>query len=1008
MAIILPLWVYLTAMAISAQPLLDSGGVQEGNGPCKRRCGWCLPGRICRCCARWCCRLPCRLFGKLCRCLSRGVSNFIIFLLISALTAALGLSCFLALQRLAHSSAKVEGAFNAASASAVVEFDYSLRLTSEPNRCVVVDKLKEGSKLILRDCHVDLQHQFLFLEDGSVRPRADQALCIGDDATLVACATALSERRSFSFGVSGTVRKWTKSPSRLMCLTSHGMQENLTFAVCASEMQQRFFYGNGEELQPGIQGLAWQLGQEQQALQSEVEGSWPVELFKENFTFKGFILKGFTFDGYRIYNFTVPIPSFTVQEFTIPGTIPGAFIPAIVRRHSSVLGLVVGLSCIRLLVWLRGPKDAGRRCCSRYTMKLTLFMAAALTLVLAFAAAWDALDALIVDHAAVAFGNETHDFSLRPQRDHTNTRCVAASSLEIGAELVLRTCNSGAAEQIVFASDGTVRPYFNQAMCLAASGAARSSSLTFASCPSSASSSSSASLQRFTMQSSGIIKLTSGKWCLNVFHGDLSVGKLELYDCTTGDVNDLFSYGDGPVTTARLLARLEKTAEALEDPYHLGGRFVRANKLLAPAASLPHVRQGALCCAAVVMLLTLLVTMCCRVAAPKTVSAISNDVEAPATSANGSRVVAAAVPAHTRERQHGPAGPLHVRKPVTYAGAQAVKASTLPREAPPATRPPHVPQVPHFSHMPHAPPLLQVPHAPRAAHAPNVGAAHAAAADRAPGGHGAATHLQGGGDLLSEHSNREPPSRPAAPLGAVGSRTQAAAHVRQPAADDISARIAMLRPQVGNESRPSSSRAHAAAHDVAPAVVPALPAKVPSVPRVKDLAANPRSADPGQPHSRSGAGTSRAAAQAGDTGRASQAQVERKPRRSTGSAGMPTNALPSRSWTSLQPALGGAGAGRGASSGTAAVSAGRGRGLGGPAAMSHDSSDGSPSGSPSDSPGGSPADAARPSVRPGARHPPSSASPPWGSVAPPSVSAPRAPRQSRGETTSRPSATNHR
>jgi len=159
------------------------------------------------------------------------------------------------------------------------DLDFTLRMTKATHLCLGVWSLQDNAKVGLQQCKANATQQFILKEDGTIRTKTVDGLCITvepkpNKVTLSPCSAGKSRNQVFSKHAEG--QGWLQLhalPS--MCLNLLGGDEkagDIGLYECGHDLNEVFVYSGGNV---AISGLALQVHQVRSVLQQE--GSHPLE-----------------------------------------------------------------------------------------------------------------------------------------------------------------------------------------------------------------------------------------------------------------------------------------------------------------------------------------------------------------------------------------------------------------------------------------------------------------------------------------------------------------------------------------------------------------------------------------------------------------------------------------------------------------------------------------------------------------------------------------------------------
>mmetsp|Transcript_70652 Transcript_70652/g.136341 ORF Transcript_70652/g.136341 Transcript_70652/m.136341 type:complete len:634 (+) Transcript_70652:90-1991(+) len=206
---------------------------------------------------------------KLLHCLALGVIACMIILVCSSLLLART-----ATQEAERATEKAKVLASAQSA----DLDFTLRMTKATHLCLGAEGLQDKAKVGLQQCKASATQQFILKNDGTIRTKTVDGLCLTveptpNKLTLLPCSTRESRNQVFSEHAEG--HGWLQLHSLpSMCLNLLGGDEkagHVGLYQCGSDLNEVFVYSGGNV---AISGLASQLHRVRQLLQ---QGSRPLE-----------------------------------------------------------------------------------------------------------------------------------------------------------------------------------------------------------------------------------------------------------------------------------------------------------------------------------------------------------------------------------------------------------------------------------------------------------------------------------------------------------------------------------------------------------------------------------------------------------------------------------------------------------------------------------------------------------------------------------------------------------
>jgi len=158
------------------------------------------------------------------------------------------------------------------------DLDFTLRMTKATQLCLGAESLEDNAKVGLQQCKASTAQQFILKEDGTIRTKTVDGLCITVEpklnmVALSPCSADESRHQIFSKRAEG--QGWLQLhalPS--MCLNLLGGDEkagNIGLYKCGRDLNEVFVYSGGNV---AISGLAFQVHQVRQLLR---QGSHPLD-----------------------------------------------------------------------------------------------------------------------------------------------------------------------------------------------------------------------------------------------------------------------------------------------------------------------------------------------------------------------------------------------------------------------------------------------------------------------------------------------------------------------------------------------------------------------------------------------------------------------------------------------------------------------------------------------------------------------------------------------------------
>ena len=136
-----------------------------------------------------------------------------------------------------------------------MSLDFTLRLAHTGNRCLGVVDVKAQSPVALQACSASGAQQFLLLNDGTIRSRSDDALCItsvpGNKLVLSRCAQ--SQMQVFDVQQSGKLALKAKPSECLNLLRGDFEAGVMGLYHCGGDLNEVFVYGGGHFLSPVLE-----------------------------------------------------------------------------------------------------------------------------------------------------------------------------------------------------------------------------------------------------------------------------------------------------------------------------------------------------------------------------------------------------------------------------------------------------------------------------------------------------------------------------------------------------------------------------------------------------------------------------------------------------------------------------------------------------------------------------------------------------------------------------------
>jgi len=398
--------------------------------------------------------------------------------------------------------------------------DFSLRLARIGDRCLGVVGVKAQSQVLLQACSASGAQQFLLLNDGTIRSRSDDNLCMtsvpGDKLVLAMCEQ--SQMQVFDVQPSGKLVLKAK-PSECLNLLYGDVEAGVVgLNGCNGDLNEVFVYGGGPFLSPVLEREL-----------SKASTIAPVNTDPDQMQ-----------DNVKLACW------FTLSMSVLSVLLIMAACPK--RRYRCLYVMVLGsvavviyLLCSSLLSATQALQESERIADS----------------------------AKSVASAQAADG----DFTLRMTK--STEHCLGTESLKDKSKVGLYPCKASTVQQFLLKDDGTIRAKHADKFCMTVE--QPSNNIALSPCDESKSHS-----QAFNKQAAShgwLQPQASPSMCLNLLGGDVTDGEIGLWNCAD-DLNEVFVYSGGNVAISGLALQVHKVRLLLKQAsHHLEGDFVR---ILAP------------------------------------------------------------------------------------------------------------------------------------------------------------------------------------------------------------------------------------------------------------------------------------------------------------------------------------------------------------------------------------------------------------------------------------------
>jgi len=429
-------------------------------------------------------------------------------LLLWGIAALLGLSV--------ASTAQAKRTMHATVARPQTRLDFTLRLASSAHKCLGVANVKVQSQVVLQDCSALGGKQFLLLNDGTIRSRSNDQLCMTSvsENKLVLSTCVQSEMQVFDVQPSGMFALKAK-PSECISLLHGDIAAGVVgLNHCSANLNEVFVYGGGFFLVPELEHEL-----------SKVRSLPPV-----------------TTDTDQMQENLKAVCLFAVGMFVLSALLIMAACPKRLYQCLSVLVLgfiagVIFLICSSLLSAAPAMQESER----------------------------------LTQSAKVVASGQTADLDFTLRMIKSADRCLGVGSLKDNSKVSLQQCKASTVQQFILQDDGTIRAKQADELCMTV----EQESKTFVLSPCDASKS---HLQTFSKQaeSRGWLQLHATPWmCLNLWGGDEDAGTVGLYQCGR-DLNEVFVYSGGNVAISGLALQVHKVRLLLKQASRpLEGGFFR-------------------------------------------------------------------------------------------------------------------------------------------------------------------------------------------------------------------------------------------------------------------------------------------------------------------------------------------------------------------------------------------------------------------------------------------------
>jgi len=427
-------------------------------------------------------------------------------LLLWAAAALLGITVVSTVQAM-------RGMHAATAAGPRTSHDFTLRLARTGNRCLGVADVKGQSQVVLQACSASGAQQFLLLNDGTIRSRSNDRLCITSvpESKLVLSMCAQSQMQVFDVRRSGRLAL-KANPSE--CLNGNVEDGVVGLYGCTGDLKEVFVYGGG---------LFHVLVLEHEL--SKISTIAPVS----------------TDPDQMLENLKL-VCWFTLIMFVLSALLIMAACPR--RRYRCLYAMVLGsiagvifLICSSLLSATHAMQESER----------------------------------LTDNAKSVASAKTADLDFTLRMAKSTDLCLGAESLKDTSTVSLQQCEASAVQQFLIEDDGTIRAKHADELCVTFE--QQSNTVALSPCSESKSRLQAFSKQA---GSHGWLQLqASPSMCLNLLGGDETADPIGLYQCGD-DLNEVFVYSGGNVAIAGSALQVHKVRQLLKQAsHHLEGDFAR-------------------------------------------------------------------------------------------------------------------------------------------------------------------------------------------------------------------------------------------------------------------------------------------------------------------------------------------------------------------------------------------------------------------------------------------------
>lgn len=398
--------------------------------------------------------------------------------------------------------------------------DFTLRLARTIDKCLGVVDVKAQSRVSLQACSASSTQQFLLANDGTIRSRSDDRLCMtsvpGGELVLSLCVQ--SETQLFKVQPSGKLALQARPSECINLLYGDLGAGKVGLYRCSSDLNEVFVYGGGHFLLPKLEH---EMSQVRELPPVDTETDWMQENLKPVcwFTFGAFLL------------------SVLLMIAAFPKKIGYRWL------YVMVLGFIAGiivLICFSLLAAAHAMQESER----------------------------------LTDKAKAMASAQTADLDFTLRMTKSTDLCLSAGSLEDKSKVSLQQCKASAVQQFILQDDGTIHAKQAAELCVTV----EQSHMVFLS-PCNASK---WRLQTFSKQaeSKGWLQMHAApSMCLNLLGGNEKAGNIGVWKCGN-DLNEVFVYSGGNVAISGLALQVHKVRLLLKQAsHHLEGGFVH---ILAP------------------------------------------------------------------------------------------------------------------------------------------------------------------------------------------------------------------------------------------------------------------------------------------------------------------------------------------------------------------------------------------------------------------------------------------